>query len=647
MQTKDRAIPNVHEAVVVHNQASELELSIVMPCLNEADTLATCIEKAQRALRDAQISGEVVIADNGSTDGSQAIAERMGARVVPVAAKGYGNALMGGIAAARGQYIIMGDADDSYDFLEAPKFVQKLREGFSLVQGCRLPAGGGTVLPGAMPFLHRWLGNPMFSLMTRHWFHAPIHDVYCGLRGFTKELYNRLDQRCVGMEFATEMIIKSSLYKEKIAEVPITLHPDGRKAHAPHLRTFRDGWRTLRFFLMYCPRWLFLFPGATLILLGLLGYAVAMPGLTFGGLTFDAHTLLFASLAILCGYQSILFALFTKTFAISEGLMPEDPRMNRFFSVINLERGLILAVGTLLLRAGAARRGNTAMESERMGSAGLRSYNALGRSGFHADGAGIPDDSVQFLREYSGDAPQMSETTNPTANPAETDAEFDMYAARYDEALAQGISVSGEDKNYFAEGRVVWLRGLLEKLGEKPRTVLDFGCGTGAAAPFLLEHLGVESALGVDISSRLIERAAQTYSSDNVRFATLDDSPPQANFDLAFCNGVFHHIPLDQRDGAVKYVLDSLRPGGLFAFWENNPWNPGTRYVMSRIPFDKDAITLPPPEARRLLRSNGFEIVSTKFLFIFPKSLGFLRGLEPPLARLPLGTQYQVLCRKA
>ena len=272
----------------------------------------------------------------------------MGARVVPVAAKGYGNALMGGIAAARGRYIIMGDADDSYDFLEAPKFVQKLREGFSLVQGCRLPGGGGTVLPGAMPFLHRWLGNPMFSLMTRHWFRAPIHDVYCGLRGFTRELYDRLDQRCTGMEFATEMIIKSSLYKEKIAEVPITLHPDGRKAHAPHLRTFRDGWRTLRFFLMYCPRWLFLIPGAALILLGLLGYAVAMPGLTIRGITFDAHTLLFASLAILCGYQSILFAIFTKTFAISEGLMPEDPRLNRFFSVINLERGLILAVGTFL-----------------------------------------------------------------------------------------------------------------------------------------------------------------------------------------------------------------------------------------------------------------------------------------------------------
>ena len=204
----------------------------------------------------------------------------MGARVVNVESKGYGNALMGGIAAARGRFIIMGDADDSYDFLEIPRFIEKLREGFDLVQGCRLPSGGGKVLPGAMPLLHRWWGNPMFSSMTRRMFHAPIHDVYCGMRGFTKEFYERCNPRCTGMEFATEMIIKASLYGENIAEVPITLHPDGRKTHAPHLKTFRDGWRTLRFFLMYSPRWLFLMPGVLLVLFGLIGYGIAMPGLT-------------------------------------------------------------------------------------------------------------------------------------------------------------------------------------------------------------------------------------------------------------------------------------------------------------------------------------------------------------------------------
>ena len=326
-----------------------LELSIVMPCLNEADTLEVCIEKAQQALRNARVDAEIIVADNGSTDGSQGIANHLGARVIHVEAKGYGSALMGGIAAARGKYIIMGDADDSYDFLDVPKFVAKLREGFDLVQGCRLPAGGGRIMPNAMPVLHRWWGNPMFSLLARTWFRAPIHDVYCGFRGFTKEHYAGLGQRCTGMEFATEMIIKSSLYGARIAEVPITLHPDGRKSHAPHLRTFRDGWRTLRFFLMYSPRWLFFMPGALLILLGLIGYGLAMPGLTIGGLTFDAHTLLFGSLAILCGYQSILFAIFSKTFAISEGLMPDDPRMSRFFKLANLEKGIIAGVGSLLV----------------------------------------------------------------------------------------------------------------------------------------------------------------------------------------------------------------------------------------------------------------------------------------------------------
>lgn len=325
------------------------EVSIVMPCLNEADTLEACIAKAQRALCQHNIRGEIIVADNGSTDESPAIAGRMGAHVVHVEGKGYGNALMGGIAAARGKFIIMGDADESYDFLQIPHFVEKLREGFDLVQGCRLPSGGGTVQPGAMPFLHRWLGNPILSGMTRWMFRATIHDVYCGMRGFTKEIYDRLDQRCTGMEFATEMIIKASLFDAKIAEVPITLYPDGRKSHAPHLKTFRDGWRTLRFFLMYSPRWLFLMPGLLLILLGLVGYAVAMPGMTFKGVTFDAHTLLFASLAILCGYQSSLFAIFTKTFAISEGLMPEDRRLTRFFELVNLERGLVIAAVALLI----------------------------------------------------------------------------------------------------------------------------------------------------------------------------------------------------------------------------------------------------------------------------------------------------------
>jgi hypothetical protein len=330
----------------------ELELSVVMPCLNEADTIATCVRKALKAIEEHGLDAEVVIADNGSTDGSQAIAQGLGARVVPVAAKGYGSALMGGIAAARGRYVIMGDADDSYDFTEIPKFVGALRGGFDLVQGCRLPAGGGTVLPGAMPFLHRWWGNPMFSFMARNMFDAPIHDVYCGMRGFTKLAYVGLDQRCTGMEFATEMIIKASAYRLKIAEVPITLHPDGRKAHAPHLKTFRDGWRTLRFFLMCSPRWLFLRPGMLLGVLGVLGYALALPGVQLRGATLDAHTLLVASLALLVGQQAVLFGVFAKMFSINEALMPADSKMDRFFALFTLEKGLML--GALAVIGGTA-----------------------------------------------------------------------------------------------------------------------------------------------------------------------------------------------------------------------------------------------------------------------------------------------------
>ena len=329
-----------------------VELSIVMPCLNEADTVAVCVTKATRAMAEAGIAGEVIVADNGSTDGSQAIAEGLGARVVPVPAKGYGSALMGGIAAARGEYVLMGDADDSYDFLDAPRFLSKLREGYDLVQGCRLPAGGGTVRQGAMPFLHRWVGNPGLTMLVRWWFRAPINDVYCGMRGFRKDWYDGLRQRCTGMEFATEMIIKASRYDARIAEVPITLHPDGRKAHAPHLKTFRDGWRTLRFFLMYAPRWLFLEPGKLLVLLGLIGYALALPGLTVAGVHFGLNTLLMASMAILCGCQAIMFAIGAKAFAAREGLVPEDTRIHRFYRHFTLERGLMLSGGAVL--AGAA-----------------------------------------------------------------------------------------------------------------------------------------------------------------------------------------------------------------------------------------------------------------------------------------------------
>jgi glycosyltransferase involved in cell wall biosynthesis len=328
------------------------EVSVVMPCLNEADTLSACIGKALRAMEGAGIHGEVVVADNGSTDGSREIARQAGARVAEVRERGYGNALMGGINAARGRYVVMGDADDSYDFGQIPRFVERLREGNDLVQGCRLEAGGGTVMPGAMPVLHRWWGNPMFSLLARWWFRAPIHDVNCGMRGFRRDFWLSLDQRCTGMEFATEMVLKASLRGARIAEVPIVLHPDGRTAHPPHLRTFRDGWRTLRFYLVSSPRWLFLMPGLLVMLLGVLGYAIAFPRLSFGGVTFDVHTLLFASLALICGYQSAVFAVLTKVFAVAEGLLPPDERIARLTKVASLEKCLVGAALVMLVGLG-------------------------------------------------------------------------------------------------------------------------------------------------------------------------------------------------------------------------------------------------------------------------------------------------------
>jgi glycosyltransferase involved in cell wall biosynthesis len=331
-------------------ELSQVELSIVMPCLNEADTVKVCVEKAISSIRELGLRAEVIVADNGSTDGSQSLAESAGARVVNVKDKGYGAALMGGIEAARGKFILMGDADDSYDFSKIEGFVVKLREGADLVQGCRLPGGGGTVMPGAMPWSHRWIGNPMFSRMSRLWFGAPIHDIYCGMRGFTKTHCQSLKLQCTGMEFATEMIIKSSLFGARISQTPITLWPDGRKAHGPHLRTVRDGWRTLRFFLMFSPRWLYLLPGAALMLMGFVGYLIAMPGLRLGGIRFDVHTLMVASGMLLMGYQLIIFAILAKTFAIGQGLLPMRPAMARFYEVVNLERGIL--VGLLLSFSG-------------------------------------------------------------------------------------------------------------------------------------------------------------------------------------------------------------------------------------------------------------------------------------------------------
>jgi glycosyltransferase involved in cell wall biosynthesis len=307
--------------------------------------------KAQQSLCEHRIAGEIIVADNGSQDGSQALAASMGVRIIHVPAKGYGNALMGGIAAARGKYVIMGDADDSYDFTSLGPFITKLREGYELVIGNRFKGG---IKPGAMSGLHRYLGNPVLTGIGRLFFGSPCGDFHCGLRAFNKAAIMRLGLRTTGMEFASEMVVKATLYRLRIAEVPTTLSPDGRR-RPPHLRSWRDGWRHLRFLLLYSPRWLFLYPGIFLMLVGLGTMLWLLPNpRAIGTITLDIHTLLYAAMAIIIGFQAVVFAVFTKVFAISEGLLPEDPRFNKVFRCINLEVGLVVGGVLLLLGLGGS-----------------------------------------------------------------------------------------------------------------------------------------------------------------------------------------------------------------------------------------------------------------------------------------------------
>jgi glycosyltransferase involved in cell wall biosynthesis len=349
MAMVSRSEVSAERAVVPLRLEEPVELSVVMPCLNEAETLETCIRKAQRALRDANIASEIVIADNGSTDGSVEIAERLGARVVNVRAKGYGNALMGGIAMARGKYVVMGDADDSYDFGHIPRFVEHLRNGADVVMGNRFQGG---IEPGAMPFLHKYLGNPILSGVGKLLFKSPVGDFHCGLRAFSKAAFARMGLRTTGMEFASEIVVKASLLGLSFVEVPTSLSPDGR-SRSPHLRSWRDGWRHLRFLLLYSPRWLFLYPGMALMLVGAaLGMWLLPAARTVGRVTFDVHTLVYAAAFVLLGFQAIAFACFTKIFAISEGLLPPDPSLDKLFGYITLEVGL--GVGAVLTISGLA-----------------------------------------------------------------------------------------------------------------------------------------------------------------------------------------------------------------------------------------------------------------------------------------------------
>ena len=322
------------------------ELTILMPCLNEAETLAVCIRKAVAWLERSGVHGEVLIADNGSSDGSQSIALAAGARVVAISARGYGSALLGGIRAARGQYVIMGDSDDSYDFGDLDAFIEKLRDGHELVMGNRFKGG---IKPGAMPALHRYVGNPVLTTVGRVFFRSPCGDFHCGLRGFDRAAILNLDLQAPGMEFASEMVVKATIHRLKITEVPTTLSPDGR-SRPPHLRSWRDGWRHLRFLLLFSPRWLFLYPGLGLMVFGTAMTAWLLPApRTVAGITLDIHTLFYTSLAIVVGFHSALFYVFARLYGMREGLAPPDERFLRLTQALTLEAGLLAGLALLVV----------------------------------------------------------------------------------------------------------------------------------------------------------------------------------------------------------------------------------------------------------------------------------------------------------
>jgi len=351
-------MPNItleHELTLPIEDSTEWEarpeVTFLLPCLNEAQTLRTCLRKIHQTITRHQLRAEIIVADNGSHDDSDTIAIIAGAKVLHVKQRGYGAALQAGLAAAQGTYIIMGDADDSYDFSATFPFIQKLREGYDLAMGCRLPKAGGTIMPGAMPWLHRWLGNPALSGLGRLFFQCPVTDFHCGFRAFKRDFCLKLDLQTSGMEFASEMVIKSTLLGAKIAEIPITLYKDGRNRR-PNLNTWRDGWRHLRFMLMYSPRWLFFVPGSLLLIVGSLIGGILLAGpLTIGGITFDTNTLLVAAMAILVGFNLMSFGVFSKIIAISTKLLPQDPLLEKLSRTFSLEMGIFCGAFVTLLGA--------------------------------------------------------------------------------------------------------------------------------------------------------------------------------------------------------------------------------------------------------------------------------------------------------
>ena len=554
---------------------------------------------------------------------------------MPVAERGYGNALMGGIAAARGTLRDHGRRRRQLRLPGDPEVRRaSCARGTTSCRAAGCPRGGGRDAPGAMPLAAPLVGQP--DVLVR-WRGAgstpPIHDVYCGLRGFTKEHYERLDQRCTGMEFATEMIIKASLYAAQIAEVPITLHPDGRKAHAPHLRTFRDGWRTLRFFLMYSPRWLFLIPGMLLVLLGLLGYALAMPRRRVGRRDVRrAHAAVREPGASSAATRRSCSRSSPRPSPMSEGLMPPDRRLERF---VQIDHARARADRR---RLGLRRRRSccSCVAVERVAGRGLRrarlrEHDAAGGPRRDADGARLPDDPVELLRQRPGDAPAVDGRRRVRHLRRELRA-----------ALEQGIRLSGEDSTYFAEGRVEWLGGASLSWARR-HAVLDFGCGTGTAMPYLFTLPGAEQLVGVDISRGVAGRRVASTRSER------GGVPPQRDAGSRRPRLLQRCLPPHSAGGPPRGARSGPRGAAagrpLRALGEQ-PVEPGDAAGHARIPFDRDAEPFAATHAQRMLTAAGLEVVRTDHLFVFPN---FARRSAPwsrDSSASPIGAQYLVLARE-
>lgn len=601
-----------------------MEFTFLLPCLNEAETLGTCISKAKQSIAEMNLDAEVLVADNGSTDGSQKIARRLGARVIHVPAKGYGCALRAGIADANGKYVIMGDSDDSYDWSALEPFVRDLRKGTQLVMGCRRPGKGGTIMPGAMPFLHRWLGNPAITALGKLFFRSPTNDFYCGLRGFSREAILNLDLQADGMEFAVEMVIKASIRGYSFSEIPITLHPDGRSGR-PHLNTWRDGWRTLRFMLIFCPSWLFLGPGFFMGAVGLFLFLALMGGsLPLVNIKLDMNTMLVSALMILMGYQCVCFGIFAKVFGYMAGFMPLGKRLGRLMQYVRLEHGLLLGIAVIL--AGLVQLISAFLRWKAVDFGPIHEHvtSRMVISAVVCIALGVQTVFISFFLSLLGihrtgfPAPQQEDDTAES-----TDTGF------FTSAIGRAHSA------LVAPRRVRKLAKAMAEMIPDNARVLDVGCGDGLIASRIAELRPDLQITGVDVHVRPDARIPIIPCSDsNLPFT--DNA-----FDVCLLVDVLHHDPnplclLNEtsRVGRIILVKDHFAGNFFdklclrFMDWVGNRAH-GIRLPYAYFSSEEWQAMLPSCNVREIkqVRING--LYPAAFSWIFERKMHFISQISP------------------